>query len=277
MRIVTTPYTILFGDHVVAFICKKVCSITLRWRQFTAPGAVRTMQSTVLTLEPIAWKSYLDFPPGGNPWGYVINRWGEHLYVGRHNNASLINQPESGNVANAGYGNRDNRNCGQEFISSRHWPDEFQGKVFSNQYKNFQGVLIHDWTEKGTTFNHQRLGKVFEAQNKACIPVDLQLGPEGALYVADWYNPVLGHMQYSLRDERRDSNRGRIWRVTWKGRPLDKPANIIGAGVEELLNLLKAYEDRTRYRARRALWNLSRATLRPALDEWVKSLDPKKC
>ena len=214
-------------------------------------------------------------PPGGNPWGYAINRWGEHLYVGRHNNASLINQPESGNVANAGYGNRDNRNCGQEFISSRHWPDEFQGKVFSNQYKNFQGVLIHDWTEKGTTFNHQRLGKVFEAQNKACIPVDLQLGPEGALYVADWYNPVLGHMQYSLRDERRDSNRGRIWRVTWKGRPLDKPANIIGAGVEELLNLLKAYEDRTRYRARRALWNLSDETLRPALDKWVKSLDPK--
>jgi len=214
-------------------------------------------------------------PPGGNPWGYAINRWGEHLYVGRHNNASLINQPESGNVANAGYGNRDNRNCGQEFISSRHWPDEFQGKVFSNQYKNFQGVLIHDWTEKGTTFNHQRLGKVFEAQNKACIPVDLQLGPEGALYVADWYNPVLGHMQYSLRDERRDSNRGRIWRVTWKGRPLDKPAKIIGAGVEELLNLLKAYEDRTRYRARRALWNLSDETLRPALDKWVKSLDPK--
>ena len=136
-------------------------------------------------------------PPGGNPWGYAINQWGEHLYVGRHNNASLINQPESGNVANANYGNRDNRNCGQEFISSRHWPDELQGKVFSNQYKNFQGVLIHDWTEKGTTYDHKRLGKVFEAQNKACIPVDLQIGPEGALYVADWYNPVLGQMQYS--------------------------------------------------------------------------------
>ena len=213
-------------------------------------------------------------PPGGNPWGYAINQWGEHLYVGRHNNASLINQPESGNVANANYGNRDNRNCGQEFISSRHWPDELQGKVFSNQYKNFQGVLIHDWTEKGTTYDHKRLGKVFEAQNKACIPVDLQLGPEGALYVADWYNPVLGHMQYSLRDERRDSSKGRIWRVTWKDRPLDKPAKIVGATVEELLDLLKAYEDRNRYRARRALWNLSDETLQPALNRWVSSLDP---
>lgn len=213
-------------------------------------------------------------PPGGNPWGYAINRWGEHLYVARHNSASLINQPEFGNVANDSYGNRDNRNCGQEFISSRHWPDEFQGKVFSNQYKNFQGVLLHDWTENGTTYDHKRLGKVFEAHNKACIPVDLQLGPEGALYVADWYNPVLGHMQYSLRDERRDSSKGRIWRVTWKDRPLDTPAKIVGASVEELLDLLKAYEDRNRYRARRALWNLPDKILRPALKKWVTSLDP---
>jgi glucose/arabinose dehydrogenase/azurin len=213
-------------------------------------------------------------PPGGNPWGYAINRWGEHLYVARHNSASLINQPESGNVANDSYGNRDNRNCGQEFISSRHWPDEFQGKVFSNQYKNFQGVLLHDWTENGTTYDHKRLGKVFEAHNKACIPVDLQLGPEGALYVADWYNPVLGHMQYSLRDERRDSSKGRIWRVTWKDRPLDTPAKIVGASVEELLDLLKAYEDRNRYRARSALWNLPDKILRPALKKWLTSLDP---
>lgn len=213
-------------------------------------------------------------PPGGNPWGYAINRWGEHLYVARHNNASLINQPESGNVANANYGNSDTRNCGQEFISSRHWPDEFQGKVFTNQYKNFQGVLLHDWTENGTTYDHKRLGKVFEAHNKACIPVDLQLGPDGALYVADWYNPVLGHMQYSLRDERRDSSKGRIWRVTWKDRPLDSPAKIVGASVDELLDLLKAYEDRNRYRARRALWNLPDKTLQPALEKWLTSLDP---
>ncbi len=213
-------------------------------------------------------------PPGGNPWGYAINRWGEHLYVARHNNASLINQPGSGNVANASYGNRDNRTCGQEFISSRHWPDELQGKVFSNQYKNFQGVLLHDWTEDGTTYKHGRIGEVFEAHNKACIPVDLQLGPEGALYVADWYNPVLGHMQYSLRDERRDSSKGRIWRVTWKDRPLDTPVRIVGATAGELLELLKSYEDRNRYRARRALWNLPDEVLRPALRQWLASLDP---
>ena len=244
----------------------------------TVHGPRRSKDNAIYRFDPRTHRLEVvsRLPPGGNPWGYAINRWGEHLYVSRHNNASLIGQPESGNVANASYGNRDNRNCGQEFISSRHWPDELQGKVFSNQYKNFQGVLLHDWTENGTTYTHSRIGKVFEAHNKACIPVDLKLGPEGALYVADWYNPVLGHMQYSLRDERRDSSKGRIWRVTWKDRPLDTPARIVGAPVEELLDLLKAYEDRNRYRARLALWNLPDEILRPALIKWLASLDPSE-
>ncbi len=241
----------------------------------TVFGPRRSKDNAIFRFDPRTHRLEIvsRLPPGGNPWGYAINRWGEHLYVGRHHNASLINQPESGNVANAPYLNKDTRNCGQEFISSRHWPDELQGKVFTNQYKNFQGVLIHDWTEKGTTFSHKRLGTVFEAHNKACIPVDLTLGPDGALYVADWYNPVLGHMQYSLRDERRDSKMGRIWRITYKGRPLDTPPDIAGADVEQLLDYLKAYENRTRYRARRVLWNLPDETLRPALAKWVSALD----
>jgi len=168
--------------------------------------------------------------------------------------------------------NRDNRYCGQEFIRSRHWPDEYQGLVFSNQYKNYQGVQLHDWKEKGSSFDHKRLVNVFESHNKSCIPVDLQLGPDGALYVADWYNPVLGHMQYSLRDQRRDTKRGRIRRVTWKGRKLDRAPKIADATVEELLDHLTAYEDRTRYRARRELWKLPKAVLEPALRKWVASL-----
>ena len=48
----------------------------------------------------------------------------------------------------------------------------------------------------------------------------MQFGPDGALYVVDWFNPLVGHMQYSLRDPRRDKTHGRVWRITAKGRPL---------------------------------------------------------
>jgi len=80
-------------------------------------------------------------------------------------------------------------------------------------------------------------------------------------------------MQYPLRHERRDQQMGRIWRITYKDRPLDKPPKIAGATVEELLENLKAYEDRTRYRTRRVLWKLPDDVLQPALRKWIADLD----
>ena len=59
-------------------------------------------------------------------------------------------------------------------------------------------------------------------------PVDVEIGPDGALYFADWRNPIIGHMQHHLRDPNRDHLHGRIYRVTYDGRPLLKPAKIDG-------------------------------------------------
>lgn len=44
-------------------------------------------------------------------------------------------------------------------------------------------------------------------------PVDLRLGPEGALYVADFYNRIIGHYEVPLDHPGRDRERGRIWRI----------------------------------------------------------------
>ena len=46
------------------------------------------------------------------------------------------------------------------------------------------------------------------------------MGPDGAIYIADWYNPIIQHGEVDFRDPRRDHTHGRIWRVTAKGRPL---------------------------------------------------------
>lgn len=48
-------------------------------------------------------------------------------------------------------------------------------------------------------------------------PVQVKLGPDGALYIADFYNPIIGHYEFPLTDPRRDHSHGRIWRVVWKG------------------------------------------------------------
>src|SRR5690606_10037250 len=82
-------------------------------------------------------------------------------------------------------------------------------------------------------------------------PIEMEIGPDGALYMTDWFNPLIGHMQYSLRDPRRDNTHGRVWRVTAKGRPLLQPVNLAEMSIPQLLDQLKVYEDRVRYRARR--------------------------
>ncbi|HQR05952.1 MAG TPA: c-type cytochrome, partial [Gemmatales bacterium] len=84
-------------------------------------------------------------------------------------------------------------------------------------------------------------------------PIDVKMGPDGAIYIADWYNPIIQHGEVDFRDPRRDVTHGRIWRVTAKGRPLVKKPKIEGATTAELLEALKQPEQWTRDMARVAI------------------------
>ena len=80
-------------------------------------------------------------------------------------------------------------------------------------------------------------------------------------------------MTHSMRDPNRDHVHGRIWRIAYKNRPLLKPATDRRRSIAELLELLKTYEDRTRYRVR---IELAAATPRPVMAElkrWMAALD----
>ncbi|RUL82173.1 c-type cytochrome [Tautonia sociabilis] len=54
-------------------------------------------------------------------------------------------------------------------------------------------------------------------------PVDLELGPDGALYIADFYNRIIGHYEVPLTHPGRDRDRGRIWRVVYVGEDGSNP------------------------------------------------------
>ena len=68
--------------------------------------------------------------------------------------------------------------------------------------------------------------------------------------IADWHNPIIGHMQHNLRDTSRDRLHGRIYRVTYPGPAVVTPSRIAGQPIAALLDLLKEPEDRVRYRAK---------------------------
>lgn len=50
-------------------------------------------------------------------------------------------------------------------------------------------------------------------------PVNLQVGPQGTLYIADFYNRIIGHYEVDLNHPGRDRHRGRIWKIVYKGNP----------------------------------------------------------
>jgi putative membrane-bound dehydrogenase-like protein len=54
-------------------------------------------------------------------------------------------------------------------------------------------------------------------------PVDLQFGPDGALYVADFYNRIIGHYEVKLDHPGRDRKSGRIWRIAYVGKEVERP------------------------------------------------------
>lgn len=70
--------------------------------------------------------------------------------------------------------------------------------------------------------------------------VDLQLGPDGALYIADFYNRIIAHTLVPLGHAERDRERGRIWRVVYTGtgseaRQQVPPTDLTKASLDELL------------------------------------------
>ena len=100
------------------------------------------------------------------------------------------------------------------------------------------------------------------------------MGPDGAIYIADWYNPIIQHGEVDFRDPRRDHVHGRIWRVTAKDRPVLKPVNIPELTTEELLEQLKAQEEWQRLHAKLEMKMRGKQEVLPKLTQWLAALKP---
>ena len=69
-------------------------------------------------------------------------------------------------------------------------------------------------------------------------PVALTNGPDGCIYIVDWYNKIISHNEVPRSHPDRDKTRGRIWRVKVKGaKPFEIP-NFTKLSADELIALL---------------------------------------
>ncbi|MGB0743590.1 MAG: DUF7133 domain-containing protein, partial [Opitutales bacterium] len=217
-----------------------------------------------------------------NPWGIAFDHWGQNYVADASGGRNWWNLPLSVKLP-AGQiidktrefaPKRARPTSGAEFISSRHFPDELQGGFLVNNVIGFHGTSIHDINEDGSGFSGPHIGDLLSSRDPNFRPVDLEFAPDGSLYILDWHNPLVGHMQHSARDPKRDHDHGRIYRVTYPSRPLVEPVKIAGASIPELLKALEEPEIRTRYRARRELRGRDADVVVPAIKAWLEVLDP---
>jgi putative membrane-bound dehydrogenase-like protein len=160
-----------------------------------------------------------------------------------------------------------------DIIGTRALPDDIQGCALIAGY--FGGVVeLHRLTDAGAGFKSTQLPRVMKSTSSSFRPVDVSVGPDGAIYVADWFNPVIGHYQTSYADPRRDKTHGRIWRITAQGRAPIKQPNLAKMRPAELLAQLRSPERWTRYQAKRLLFDAPSADVLKAADEFVAGLTP---
>jgi glucose/arabinose dehydrogenase len=253
--------------------------------QVESPWAptLRQADGGVYRFEPRTWKIEtfvpMNFP---NPHGHVFDHWGRDIifdatggqpYYGPSFSTrkyypamETTKAPRPGNVRVRPVG-------GTEILSSRHFPEAMQGNLIVLNTIGFRGLLNYRFSEDGAGLKMDEVEPILQSADNNFRPVDAEIGPDGALYFLDWHNPIVGHMQHNLRDNSRDRLHGRVYRVTYPGRPLLTPKRIAGAPIPDLLNLLKEPENRVRNLAKIELSGRDTTQVIAAVQTWVAGLD----
>ncbi|MBA4146969.1 MAG: c-type cytochrome [Verrucomicrobia bacterium] len=110
--------------------------------------------------------------------------------------------------------------AGIAYYHATNFPTEYQHNTFIGNVMTSR-INRDSYVEHGSTRIAKEEGDFVECDDPWFRPVDIQLGPDGALYVADFYNRIIGHYEVPLDHPGRDRERGRIWRIVYTGGKMD--------------------------------------------------------
>ena len=171
--------------------------------------------------------------------------------------------------------------CSLEIIRSPLFPASWQGHAITNDFRAHRIVRfsINDLSKTASpksAYATTDQPDVVRTPDQSFRPIDVKLGPDGALYVADWTNPVINHGEVDFRDPRRDKVSGRIWRIAHKDGTPVAWTPVFGRETANLLEALLSGNGWEQEQARQQLSRRLRKDGFDALETWRKAKGTKE-
>lgn len=247
--------------------------------------SLATGSSAMYRFDPRRYTVSLVAGNSPNPHGTSFDQWG-YLYANDGTGGrSYQVRPTSNGFRMTPLVNKEVRPVAADaIISSTNFPDEMQQNFILCNTIGYLGIKHYQLHRDGFPEKNYGFGEVWgtpavellKSSDKNFRPTDAIFGEDGALYVADWHNLIIGHMQHNVRDPNRDKVHGRIYRMVYEGKPLQKPVKIDGLPLPQLLENFKHPDMYVRHRTRVEISERDTDEVINATQEWVKQFDPAK-
>ena len=163
---------------------------------------------------------------------------------------------------------------GNQVLSSSHFPEKYRDNFLIYNVIGFLGIKRYDLEINNGAVWGTEAGDLIYSDDPNFRPTDGAIGNDGALYISDWHNAIIGHMQHNLRDPMRDHTHGRIYRITATDQPLLEPVTIHNEPISNLLELLEHPDNNIRHRVRVELSSRETPDVINALEQWLLQFDP---
>ncbi len=215
-------------------------------------GVVRLNSGGVLSWDPRTEKVEVFSKGLWNTWGHQFDKWGQSFQTDGAGSSGLTwsfpgatftpfegSRRVTQSISPGSYP----KFAGLELIYSPHFPADWQGSAITCDFRAHRIVRfgitdLSEGEQPQAGYTTQEMPDLVRTSDVSFRPIDVKLGPDGALYVADWSNPVINHGEVDFRDPRRDHTNGRIWRITRKDAPLAKWESLVEKKNPELLDKL---------------------------------------
>lgn len=214
-----------------------------------------------------------------NPWGFIFDEYGQTFATDGAGGQGINDifprsvfptSPGAQRIVN-GLNPGQPKLCGLEVLSGSGIPESLRDVLIAPDFRGHR-INAYRLTPNGSSYTSTRIDDFLSSSHRAFRPIDVKMGPDGALYIADWYNPIIQHGEVDFRDERRDHTHGRIWRVTFKDQPIIAKNDFTKMSISDLLEHSLSKERVHREYARSELRNHDRAKVLAKLHEWSSRL-----